>query len=255
MSVINDSVKMKRITVDATPFMFSEGGVGRVTQKLMSTIESMDTEFELNMYARRFQGKPLNSELINGTVKHFKLPKFCEPLMKFLGVIEHYAKADLYHATDHYLPIKLSSNYIVTIHDLIFLTAPEKRWKIHGYLARHVPSFVHNSKHVITCSEFTKNDIVKYIGISPDKISVIPWGIDHELFSPAVDHEHNRDFLFKKFKINTPYFLAIACSEGRKNTPLLIEAGIKLLKSVVIINSCWYGILLSKLLIGVIKQT
>ena len=29
-------IKRKRVTVDATPFLFRQGGVGRVTEKLIS---------------------------------------------------------------------------------------------------------------------------------------------------------------------------------------------------------------------------
>ena len=190
----------------------------------------MDTGFDLKMYARRFKGKPIGFHTEHSLLRHFRLPKFCEPLMKSVGLIETFVNADLYHATDHYLPLKLCSNYIVTIHDLIFLTAPEKRWEIHKYQAKYVPEFARNSQHVITCSESTKNDIVEYIGITPEKVSVIPWGIDHELFSPIADKKEIDLLLREKFGINKPYFLAVACSVGRKNTPRLLEAWTQVLK-------------------------
>jgi glycosyltransferase involved in cell wall biosynthesis len=43
---------------------------------------------------------------------------------------------------------------------------------------------------IVAVSEFTKNSIAKNYGISPDKITVIHNGIDHELHTPASQDSH-----------------------------------------------------------------
>lgn len=90
------------------------------------------------------------------------------------------------------------------------------------------PHFIKNCHHIITCSEYSKNDIVNFIAVSPEKITVIPWGIDHSTFFPERDKMHISLRLKEEFNIIRPYFLSVSCDAGRKRTPELINAWLAL---------------------------
>lgn len=209
----------KKIVIDATPVLFPTRGVGRVTRTLLETLhQQQDIPYDLLLYSRCLRNKPTFPTFSPKQTRHYWLPEFTEKLMPHLAMIERSTKGDLFHATDHYLPLKYPEQAVVTLHDLIFLTQPGL--KTHPYQAKVVPKFARRAKRVITPSEFSKSEIVEHLQISADKIDVIPWGVDQKVFTPT------RDRLFPKCLGNESYdyFLAVGCSTGRKNTPRLLES-------------------------------
>ena len=71
---------------------------------------------------------------------------------------------------------------------------------------------------------------MEHLKIPEDKISVILWGIDKAVFKPADDREATLKAIQNDYKFDKPYFVAVACSVGRKNTPMLLECYQELLK-------------------------
>jgi len=110
------------------------------------------------------------------------------------------------------------------------MVRPEKGWDIHDYQRKYVPPFAKRCRQIITCSEYTKKDIVEQLQIDPTNIHVIPWGIDRDTFKPPVDRQLLIDQNAKELGINYPYFLAVGCNMDRKNTPKLLEAYAKMVK-------------------------
>jgi glycosyltransferase involved in cell wall biosynthesis len=145
--------------------------------------------------------------------------------MARLGLVERLAPGDLYHATDHYLPLRDPARAVVTVHDLVFLLRPEPGWGIHRHMARIVPPFLKACRHIIAISEYTKRDLVEHLAIPEEKVTVIPWAVDREFFTP--DAPASPDYptcLQERLPERPPYLLAVGCNMGRKNTPRLLEA-------------------------------
>jgi glycosyltransferase involved in cell wall biosynthesis len=85
-------------------------------------------------------------------------------------------KADLYHVTGdvHYIVFGLPRNKtILTIHDCVFLYRYTgiKKWFMHGLFLKWPVAWC---RQITTISESTKQDIIKYSGCRPEKITVIP---------------------------------------------------------------------------------
>ncbi len=216
---------MTRIAIDATPFLFPCAGVGRVTKELFDAMQELPKTYDFTLYVRRLFGKMSYTDNMKScTIRRLRLPQQFEPLISRLKMIERFAPADLYHATDHYLPLHCTSPAVVTIHDLLFLLRPNPKWEIHKRQARTVPAFAASAKHIITCSEHTKKDIINTLNIEPEKITVIPWAVKTSIFYRDENQSAVYARLKKRFAITRPYFLAVACSAGRKNTPFLIKA-------------------------------
>jgi glycosyltransferase involved in cell wall biosynthesis len=138
-------------------------------------------------------------------------------------------RADLYHATDFYMPLRTPERAVATIHDLIFLIHPEKMVD-HARLARRVGDFARRCRRVITVSECSKADVVHVLGLRPEQIDVVYLGVDRQVFFPESDQEALRRRLAARLGFAAPYFLAASCSDGRKNTPLLLSAYGKLVE-------------------------
>jgi len=95
----------------------------------------------------------------------------------------------------HALPLGLRGPSVVTIHDLHFEHDPS----VMGLLDRVtfkavVPRAVRRADHVLAVSERTKRDIVELYGVSPDKVTVTPHGVD-PAFAPD-DGTHDGYLLF-----------------------------------------------------------
>ena len=124
-------------------------------------------------------------------------------------------KPDLFHLTENFDQVSKKENFVVTIHDM-WQYGEDGPTRMFDKVARL-------SKAIVTCSEFTKNDIIENMHISPDKVTVIPWGISHDIFHPKSVKEVEE--CRKKYCIKTSkYFFSCSCSAPRKNAKFIIAA-------------------------------
>lgn len=111
--------------------------------------------------------------------------------------------------------------YIITVHDLIryfdlkgygtYIHRPNLRDKF--YLSLDYKG-IKKAARIIAVSQATKNDLMHYLGIPDEQISVVYLGVDHTTFSPssqASEFEH-------------PYILFVGSEHPRKNLPTLLRA-------------------------------
>ena len=162
---------MSQIVLDCTPALYPTNGIGRVTDALLKSMLRNNNGNEFLLYTRSFS-KQLKSYKGCKNLR-LRFPKLFEGMINKYKMIEKLApKADLFHATNHYMPLKDAHRAVVTVHDLIFLKQPENHLKgIHTEMAAKVPEFIKKSKHIITCSEYTKNDLREYLHIPEKKIN------------------------------------------------------------------------------------
>lgn len=135
-------------------------------------------------------------------------------------------KIDIFHGLSGELPFKLSQNNIksvVTIHDLIFLKFPQfYSWfdrKIHFYKFKKAAI---QANHIIAISEQTKNDIVDYFKVDPNKISVLYQGC-----SDAFKKEYPTELKEKvatKHNLPQEFILNVGTIEERKNIFEVVKA-------------------------------
>lgn len=139
------------------------------------------------------------------------------PLNKGYNIIKLLAyKPDILHLTyynAYLLPfIPAKTKLMVTAHDMIHEIYPEV-----------FPAWDHTTKHkrkvfakadlVIAISENTKNDLIRYFHLDPDKIQVIYHGNPFERINPSED-----------FHVDAPYFLFVGQRDRYKNFSTLLQA-------------------------------
>ncbi len=85
----------------------------------------------------------------------------------------------------HALPLSCPCPAIVTVHDLSFERDPSVMSARHRAIFRFaVPRAVRRAARVVAVSERTKRDLVELYGVSPERIVVVPHGVD-PAFSPG----------------------------------------------------------------------
>lgn len=132
--------------------------------------------------------------------------------------VVHYPWFDLFFRT---LKIK-NVPTVVTVHDtspLVFSTEYPVgiRGKINFYLQKRN---LKKCKKIITPSNFSKQDIVKFLKINPDKIVVIPEAAS-EIFKVLSDGE--KLSIKRKYKLPDFFLLYVGDANPVKNLPFLID--------------------------------
>jgi glycosyltransferase involved in cell wall biosynthesis len=133
-------------------------------------------------------------------------------------------KADLVHFTFAQQPVLYRGRKVTTIHDLTTLRFgnPDKNrviFKIKQQVYKYVIKTVsRKSTEVLTISEFVKNDLVKFSGISADKVTVT-----YEAADLATDKPEPLPALTDK-----KFIMYVGRPTPHKNLERLIEAFIKL---------------------------
>jgi len=120
---------------------------------------------------------------------------------------------------------------VVTFHDLSFLRFPKffsPKQQLWHWLQRYQQQ-AQNAAHIVAVSEFTKSDLVEFLGVPPEKISVVYSGLAPE-FTNFTTNKNELDLLKTTYQLHRPYFLYLGALEKRKNIITLIHA-FTLLKS------------------------
>lgn len=110
--------------------------------------------------------------------------------------------------------------FIVTVHDLIrSCFSFSRETTAERILLKLDIRYIKRASHIIAASQNTRNDLIKYLKIPIDRISVIYSGIDHSVFKPYNIKLHDK-----------PYILYVGSERPRKNLGRLFEAFAKLKK-------------------------
>jgi glycosyltransferase involved in cell wall biosynthesis len=131
-------------------------------------------------------------------------------------------RVDLLHALAFVAPLLSPCPSVVTIYDLSFLIYPDsfKRSK-RFYLDLFTRLSARKARRIIAISDSTKRDVVRLLGVSPDKVGVVYCGIG-EAFRP-LDEDQVAAFRSKR-GLPERFILFVGTIEPRKNVTRLIEA-------------------------------
>jgi glycosyltransferase involved in cell wall biosynthesis len=82
----------------------------------------------------------------------------------------------------------------------------------------------HAATRISTVSQHSKNDIVRFYGVEPEKINVIPGGLDTAIFRPITDSRLLIEWRRKILGEDLPFFLYVGKPTKRRNLPNLLHA-------------------------------
>lgn len=137
----------------------------------------------------------------------------------------YFGKSDnITHFFNYIVPPGVSGRTVVTVHDMVYKAFPETvRARTKYMLDMGLKSSMKRADLIVTDSEFSKSEILKYFPKHESKIRVVPCGVDLEKFSPCRDNE-KITAVKKNLEIEGEYFLYLGTIEPRKNLERLIQA-------------------------------
>lgn len=175
-----------KIGIDARFYGPKQKGLGRYVQKLVDNLEKTDSDNQYFIFLRRanwsdYQPTNPNFQKVLADYRWYGLGEQILMPWKIRR-----AGLDLIHFPHFNVPIFCRRPFLVTIHDLVLKNFPTRRASTLGpflYALKNLAyrlviwSAVKRAKKIITVSNYTKQDILKYYQVKPEKIKVIYEGI------------------------------------------------------------------------------
>lgn len=171
---------MTRVLVDLLSFTGTKGGMETYARELYRQFGTMDTGMEFIGFASKelmeldtswFPGEVVNSGLSG---ENRFVWAYAELVATGRAARKH--KADLIHSPATLGPMRTSVPTVVTMHDMLYFSHPELmstpmytrpvRW-MEKLAAR-------NATRILTDSESSAREIVKYLGFDSERLDVIP---------------------------------------------------------------------------------
>lgn len=113
---------------------------------------------------------------------------------------------------------------VVTVHDLQYKSHPDDLTRLERLtLDLLVRSACRRCQSILTVSEFSKSEIVRFGLASASKVSATLAGVSH-LFGEAVSYEEVEEGFMPLISLQQPYILVVAHTYPHKNVQLAVEA-------------------------------
>lgn len=196
-------------------------GAGRVIDNILKHLIEILPEEKFFLFTRekieRFSKPNVNQHIIPGSRGYFRWQN--GPFMRGLKEVE----PDVLIASNYTLPLFCKWNSVLFVHDISIIVHPEwypKKVALgRGYLLKRS---LKKANAAVVPSEFTKEEIVAKLKIKPEKIRVIPLGVD-EKFSRRSSEEILR-WKEKNGLRNKKIVGFLGSIFRRRNVPVLVEA-------------------------------
>jgi len=226
---ISDLIIM-RIGIDAR-FLGPKGkGLGRYTQKLIENLEKIDSQNQYVIFLRKenwdeYEPKSLRFKKVLADYRWYSLAEQIAMPSKI-----YREKVDLMHFPHFNVPVFYFGPFVVTIHDLILRRFPTRRastlnppiYLLKNFAYRLVIWLaIKRAKKIIAVSNYTKDDILRFFKVKPEKIEVIYEGTTQLAWRNSFVANSK---ILEKYKIGKPYLLYVGNAYPHKNLERLIEA-------------------------------
>lgn len=130
--------------------------------------------------------------------------------------------AHVFFSPDGFIPLGLRVPKVSMVHDVAFLRHPEMlQPRIRNFYATWMPRYLAYTDHIITVSEFSKQELIEGYALPAAKISVVHNGIN-SVFTPLPESE--KSVVRAKWTKHNPYILYLGAIHPRKNLMTLLRA-------------------------------
>ena len=129
---------------------------------------------------------------------------------------------DVLHCPGPMVPLHTALPLVVTVHDVLAWRSPELFSRTGAAQQRVlVARAAKRAQRIVVASEHTRSELVALVGVSPDRITAVPLGVDRR-FQPIQSEPMQ---LAHRFGIPpTPFVLWVGTPEPRKNLSTLLRA-------------------------------
>jgi glycosyltransferase involved in cell wall biosynthesis len=212
-----------------------KGGFKTYTENLVNALACIDDENSYILYLDRTPDQNTKiPQQSNFTYKILKQrPGIGMPWREQVEISLHTSRdrIDLLHSPCLTAPVIHSCPLVMTIHDMIWFFPQQYsrsentslHWKLMEWYQIKIPHLA--SRHaaaIITVSQLSKDDIVKHLGVDPERIHVTHEAVSS--FFRQVGEPAQTRSVRKKYGLESKFILAIGSSDSRKNLETLVNA-------------------------------
>ena len=113
---------------------------------------------------------------------------------------------------------------VCTIHDVTPVLMPSHSQKVTLMQRSMLWLTARFARKIITPSECTRNDLIRFYGFPESRVAVVHEGYDKAVFNDLAPDPARQKTLFSKLKLDIPYIFHHGVIQPRKNLKRLIEA-------------------------------
>jgi glycosyltransferase involved in cell wall biosynthesis len=228
-----------KITFDAGPLADRrKTGMGYSLYYILRNLIKIYPEHEYSfnlLYSRKYKEKPENLKSAISKLGKYKVNDYKNIFsITMLNILQSIIpipysfyfndKSDITHFHSFFIPPGVKGKKVVVIHDMAHKIFPMTiSTVVKTELKLLLKTTCKRADKILTNSEFSKSEIIKYLNVSQDKIVVTLYGVDTDVFYPMRD-KNSIDRVRKKYDIPKDYFLYIGFIGSRKNTERLVRA-------------------------------
>ncbi len=212
-----------RIAFDAKRIFSNQTGLGNYGRTLVDSLQQYYPEEDYLLFTPK---------LTDSARKYAQQFKTITPTTPFKHIWRSYgikkdleeAEVDLYHGLSSEIPFWLNNiKTVVTVHDLIFKALPDTYPQLDRWLYEEKTRYACKSADkIITISEYSKQDIIKYYGIEPGSIEVIYPPCLPIFYTDEIVDNTDANPVFQK--LPSEYLLYVGSIIERKNLLTIVKA-------------------------------
>jgi glycosyltransferase involved in cell wall biosynthesis len=213
-----------RIAIDAHSVGTQLAGNVTYITNMIESLAEIDQTNEYTLYVTR----PEAYEMYSGRWPNFKVRKIILHENRLARILFSFNvqlrtnPADIFFVqftAPPFTPCKIVSS----IHDLSFEHLPDTfKWVSRTQMRTTIRWTARHSEHIVTCSEYSRQDIIRTYEIKPEKVTFIP------LAAPAsfkrVTDTLELERIRRKYELPADFILGVGSVQPRKNLVRLIAA-------------------------------
>lgn len=215
-----------KIGIDARSLIGYKSGIGQYLQQILN-VWANDNRNEYYLFSPRDfelteEIKSMKKVVSYGRVNSLWM-QYAIPLL-----LDKY-KIDLFWGPNYSIPLfyPYQTKTVITIHDMVSFVYPETLpIKTVTHNRYGLPLYINQADRIITESESTKKDIIKFLNYPSSQIEITLLGVNQRFYQKV--NNINEELL--KLNINFPYILCVGTIEPRKNISGVITTYLRLLE-------------------------
>tara|TARA_R110000868_G_scaffold18003_2_gene78272 strand:+ start:22546 stop:23643 length:1098 start_codon:yes stop_codon:yes gene_type:complete len=201
-------------------------GIGRYTWELARRLPNVAGIHSVKLFREGTWYSQAESLLDSAQPNRARLPN---TLRKLINKREFARR--LFHGPNFFFPAQ-AENAVITVHDLSVFRYPET------HPAQRLLQFekefqrsIDAARHIITDTEYIKNELVEMFGLPSSRITAVPLGVDESFFIPSsIDQD---ELVLEHYMLRgCRYCLCVATIEPRKGLDLAVAAFLELHEKV-----------------------
>ncbi len=217
-----------KIGIDAREIEKRPTGVGRVLLSLLNEWNNFNLEgIKFILYFKeQIPDLDLDKDIFEKKLLSFPIQSNALFLHHLLPRAAKKDKINILFCPGYVAPIFYRGNIALELHDIIYQSRPELyNWPsiFDKFLLRTISRIsVRKAKVILTCSDFSKKEILKHYQVNPERVKNIPLAAD-QLFRPIED-KNKLEEIKRKYKVKDKFVFYIGSIFNRRHLPEIMTA-------------------------------